>query len=554
MAARILASLLLLATDALAADTILHNGTIYTLRDDQPAAVQAIAISRGTVLAVGTDAEVFAEADADTRVIDLQGAWVIPGLTDAHAHLYNLGFFLSRVDLRGTTSAQECIERAREAEAALAEGAWLRGRSWDQNDWDDKEFPTRQMLDAAFGDRPVYFERVDGHAGWASTAALRRAGIDANTPDPEGGEILRDRDGEATGILVDEAKKLLVAQIEQPSAEEIEQTYRRAIEEVHRFGLTGVHDMGATVEMLAVLAQGEADGWLELRLVGQIGGTREFERFQGGPRRPGPEARLWIDGVKLYADGALGSRGAALLEDYSDRPGHRGLLIHNTEVLQQQSLAAMRRGFTPVIHAIGDRGNRVALDAIVGAWEEFDTERPLASFRARIEHAQIVDPADFERFADNGIIASVQPTHCTSDMPWAPTRLGEGRLVGAYAWRTFLDLGVQLPLGSDFPVEKTSPWLGLYAARTRHSVEARENWSTEQALTPLEALLGFTAWPARAIGATGWGRLVEGCRADLVVVDHDPLGEDASELLETTVEMTMFDGEIVYGTERFGAR
>lgn len=549
---RLMLGLLLLApTGALATDTILHNGTVYTLRGDRPAAVGAIALSGGAVLATGSDEEVLAWAEAHTRVVDLRGAWVIPGLTDAHAHLYNLGFSLSTVDLRGTRSASECIERARSTEASLAADEWLRGRSWDQNDWPGQEYPDRSMLDEAFGDRPVYFERVDGHAVWVNSAALERAGIGADTPDPEGGEILRDGDGRPTGILVDRAEALVAGLIAEPPAEAIESTYRRAIDEVHRWGLTGVHDMGASVEELAVLARGEAEGWLDLRLVCTIGGAGEFARYEGGPLRPGPAARLWIDGVKLYTDGALGSRGAALLEDYSDRPGHRGLLIQSPEVLEDQVLEVMRRDFAPVLHAIGDRGNQVALDALIGAWRRLDTERPLASWHPRIEHAQVVAPADFARFAEHGIVAGVQPTHCTSDMPWAGERLGEARLEGAYAWRTFLDLGVALPLGSDFPVEETSPWLGLYAARTRHSVEADRSWSADQCLTPLEALLGFTAWPAEVIGAAGWGRLVEGSRADLVVVDRDPLGDDAAELLETTVELTMVDGEVVYSSGRY---
>jgi predicted amidohydrolase YtcJ len=544
--------LVLLASSAPAADTILRNGTIYTLENDQASPVSAIAIENGVVVATGAEAEALGSA----RIIDLEGAWVIPGLVDAHAHLYNLGKFLSLVDLRGTKSAQECIERARAFDAQLPEGAWLRGRSWDQNDWEVQEFPTREMLDEAFGDRPVYLERIDGHAGWVSSAALRLAGIDDDTPDPIGGEIVRDADGRAMGILIDEAEDLVSDIIGDPSPEEIERAFRLGMAEMHRFGLTGVHEMGAPLERIEVLRQGEREGWLDLRLICYIGGEEELQEFEGGPVRPGPGARLWIDGVKLYADGALGSRGAALLEDYSDRPGHQGLLIQAPEDLQEYVRQSMQRDLTATIHAIGDRANRVAIDAIFGAYASLGTDRPLADLRPRIEHAQVVHPDDFARYRDHGIIASVQPTHCTSDMPWAPTRLGEDRLVGAYAWRTFLDLGVQLPLGSDFPVEETSPWLGLYAARTRHSVETDQSWSPGQRLSPLEALLGFTVWPARAISAEGWGRLATGYRADLVIVNRDPLSDHAAELLDTEVELTMVDGAVVYVPEhgRFSAR
>ena len=548
MYARLALGLLLIITaaDARATDTILHGGTIYTLDGDQASAVTAIAIENGAVIATGTDTEILALADDSTLTLDLAGAWVIPGLTDAHAHLYNLGLSLSRVDMRGTTSVTECVERARVMEAGLAEGAWLRGRSWDQNDWEDKDFPTRQILDEAFGDRPVYFRRVDGHAAWVSSAALALAGIDASTPDPDGGELLRDEDGVPTGILIDNAEDLLTHVLDKPGLDEIERVYKRGLEEVHQHGITGVHEMGSSVEKIEVLHAGEQEGWLKLRLVCYVGGADELEKYEDGPIRPGPGARLWVDGVKFYADGALGSRGAALLEDYSDRPGHRGLLIQSPEELQAQARSAMERNLTVVIHAIGDRGNRVSIDAIVKAHASLSTDQPLREFRPRIEHAQTLAPEDFVRFADNGIIPSMQPTHCTSDMPWAPDRLGEERIRGAYAWRTLLDLGLLLPLGSDFPVEKPSPWYGLYAARTRHSVETDQSWSPEQVLSPLEALLGFTVWPAKTIHAEGWGRLATGYRADLVIVDRDPLGEDAHDLLETTVQLTMVDGEIVY--------
>jgi len=349
-----------------------------------------------------------------------------------------------------------------------------------------------------------------------------------------------------TGILIDNAEDLLTHILDKPGLDEIERVYRRGIDEVHQYGITGVHEMGSSVEKIKVLQAGERSGWLTLRLVCYVGGADELEKYEGGPIRPGPGAHLWVDGVKFYADGALGSRGAALLEDYSDRPGHRGLLIQSPEELQAQARSAMERDLTVVIHAIGDRGNRVSIDAIVNAHASLNTDRPLHEFRPRIEHAQTLAPEDFVRFADNGIIPSMQPTHCTSDMPWAPDRLGEERIRGAYAWRTLLDLGLLLPLGSDFPVEEPSPWPGLYSARTRHSTETDQSWSLEQVLSPLEALLGFTVWPAKTIRAEGWGRLATGYRADLVIVDRDPLGEDAHDLLETTVQLTMVDGEIVY--------
>jgi predicted amidohydrolase YtcJ len=316
-------------------------------------------------------------------------------------------------------------------------------------------------------------------------------------------------------------------------------------------GLTGMHDMGLTKSAYEAVWRADGQDRLGLRVVAYLGGIEELENFDG-PHRPGPEARVRIEGVKLYADGALGSRGAALLGDYSDRAGHRGLLMVDPEELTHQVHQCLLRDFPVAIHAIGDRGNRVALDAIEQGYERAKQERPelpaLSELRARVEHAQIVHPDDIPRFAHLGVIPSVQPTHCTSDMPWAPERLGEERLVGAYAWRTFLDDGNLLPLGSDFPVESESPLLGLYAARTRRGLDGlpEDGWSPEQRLTALEALLGFTVWPAAACGAEGWGRLAVGYRADVTALDLDPLGPSERSLLKAQVLFTMVDGTVVF--------
>ena len=532
---------------------VLHGGTIHTLADGSAATVEAIALRDAEVVAVGSLEEVRASIDGPVRLVDLQGATVIPGLVDAHAHLQGLGEMLASVDLRDTGSAAECVERARAVESELAEGEWLFGRAWDQNDWDVKEFPTRDLLDEAFGDRPVVFTRVDGHAAWVNSAALEVAGIDADTPDPEGGEILRDpATGEPTGILVDTAENLVLEHAPEPGPEEIERRYRLAVEDAVRHGLTGVHDMGVGLDELEVLRRGEREGWLDLRTVVYLAGDPTLQAFEGGPDAADPTDRVRVVGVKLYADGALGSRGAALLEDYSDRPGHRGLLIQDPDVLQDHVENAFFRDFGVAVHAIGDRANRIVLDRIVAAHAAVVAERsdlpPLEVLRPRIEHAQVVHPEDLPRFAAHGILPSMQPTHCTSDMPWAPRRLGEDRLEGAYAWRTLRDLGCIVPLGSDFPVERVSPWLGLYAATTRQQPDGMPpgGWSPEQRLTPLEALLGFTRWAAAAIDEPAWGHLGVGGRADLVVVDRDPLEGAAADLLDTGVRLTMVDGEVVY--------
>lgn len=543
---------------AAVADLLLFNGTIHTLENGEASTVAALAVRDGEVIAVGSVEAVRTTVDEVRQSVDLRGRTVIPGLVDAHAHLLNLGAFLANVDLGGAASAAECVERARATAAELAPGEWLFGRGWDQNLWTEQVFPTAASLDAAFGDRPVVFERIDGHAVWVNSAVLRIAGIEARTPDPEGGEIVRDATtGAPTGVLVDNAEHLLAQHAPIAGAAEVERRYRLAIAEAVRHGLTGIHDMGVGGSALEVLRRGEREGWLDLRVVVYLAGDATLAAYPGGPDRPDPRARVRVQGVKLYADGALGSRGAALLDDYHDRPGHRGLLLQEPTVLQHYVENAFERGFGVAVHAIGDRANRISLEAIVAAHAALRTrgvELPaLATLRPRIEHAQVVAPADLPRFAAQGILPSMQPTHCTSDMPWAPLRLGEARLEGAYAWRTLRDLGCILPLGSDFPVEKVSPWLGLYAATTRQRPDGTPigGWAPEQRLTSLEALLGFTQWAAQAIDEPRWGSLAVGQRADLVIVDQDPLRGEASALLDAGVLLTMVEGEIVYHAPGF---
>ncbi len=533
---------------------MLVNGTVYTFgSDDGSPVVEALAIRDGAVVAAGDSAAIRRLADAGTRMLDLEGATAIPGLSDAHAHLFNLGRSLSWADLRGTRSAAEAVERTAALAAELPDGSWLRGRGWDQNDWDPPAYPDRRLLDAAFGDRPVYLERIDGHAGWASSAALAAAGIDADTPDPEGGEILRDpQTGEPTGILIDAAENLVRAVIPKPTATDLDRQLAAAAAKAVSHGLVGVHEMGVTLEELAALQRADAGGTLPLRVVAYLGGAPALENYQGSPVRPDAESLLRLEGVKYYADGALGSRGAALKADYSDRPGHRGLLIQSHAELTLRVKAAVDRGFSVAVHAIGDEGNHVALDAIQqghGAALADHGEVPaITEARHRIEHVQVVDPAEFGRFAELGVIPSMQPTHCTSDMPWAPDRLGPERVKGAYAWREFLDRNLILPLGSDFPVEQVSPLFGLYAAVTRQTPDGQPpgGWSPEHRLTRAEAVLGFTAWAGEAAGVPQWGRLRSGDRADVTVFDGDPMTVAPAELLELDVRTVIVDGRITF--------
>ena len=533
------------------ADLLLHGGRIYTFaQDDGSPVVEALAIADGAVLAAGSEAELERYVGASTERLDLAGAVAVPGLVDAHAHIFNLGRLLEIVDLRGTASIDEVLTRVRAKAETLPEGVWLRGRGWDQNDWEAGVFPDKTILDAQFGDRPVYLERVDGHAGWVNSAALRAASITAATPDPDGGEIVRDAHGEPTGIVIDKADELVTDVIPAESDADLDRILSAALDECAAHGLTGVHEMGVKMAEWAALQRAESAGRLKVRVVAYLDGIEALDAYAGGPIRPQPSACLRLEGVKLYADGALGSRGAALLADYSDRPGHRGLMQASPEQLTEAVQRSVSRGFSIAIHAIGDRGNRVALDAIEqghsAALAANAALGPLRAARHRVEHVQVVDAADIGRFAALGVIPSMQPTHCTSDMPWAPERLGADRLAGAYAWRTLRDQGCVLPLGSDFPVEEVSPLYGLYAAVTRRGIDGEPagGWSPEQALTIQEALLGFSAWAGEAAGVAQWGRLRAGDRADLCVFAQDPLKVPAQELLQLQLRARLVEGRL----------
>lgn len=525
--------------------TLLDNAQIRTLDEARPDAQAMAWDGNGRVLALG-EGDALRKRWPDAEVIDAGGAHVVPGLIDAHGHVMGLGYALIRIDLAGTRSKADVIERLRGFAKTLPEDAWLTGRGWDQNDWPDKAYPTAADLDAAFPDRPVWLRRVDGHAGWANTAAMRRvSGKLEGDRQPEGGRILR-KGGRPTGVFVDAAMALVDDAVPPPNEAVREQALARALAEAAKFGLTGVHDMGVSRADLALYRRFADAGRLNLRITAYADGDGPaLEDLCADGVYRHASGRLRMAGVKLYADGALGSRGAALLTDYSDEAGNRGLLITSPAALDAAIDKAQRCGVQAAVHAIGDRGNRAVLDS-------FARHLPKArsgDARWRIEHAQVVSPDDIPRFAALRVIASMQPTHATSDMPWAPARLGQTRLAGAYAWRRFLDAGARLALGSDFPVESADPRLGLYAAITRRDREGEPpgGWLPEQRLTPIEALRGFTAEAAFAgFAEKEVGRLAPGHRADFVILDGDPMTLPPEKIPQIEVRATYLDGEPVY--------
>jgi predicted amidohydrolase YtcJ len=525
-----------------AADVILQNGRIVTLDVARPRAA-AVAIAGDRLTAVGSDREIAALRGPKTRVVDLGKRTVVPGLVDAHGHLLSFGQTLETVDLRGTRSAEEVVRRVRRA-APRNSAEWILGRGWDQNDWPRAVFPHRRLLDAALPGRAVLLTRIDGHAVWASSEALRRAGIDARTPDPPGGRIVREG-GEPGGVLVDNAADLVEKQIPRPDATTRERRLRAAIDRCVALGLTGVHDMGVDGETADVLRRLAATGQLKIRVYAVVA-PDEAEAALSGKPEVGPT--FTRRAVKLYADGALGSRGAALLEDYRDDPGNRGLDLIDRKRLVDLARRAHARGWQVAVHAIGDRANRTVLDAFE---EALGPE--LYAARFRIEHAQVVSPADLLRFAHDGVIASMQPTHATSDMPWAEQRLGPERIRGAYAWRTLLRSGARLAFGSDFPIEEVNPLLGLYAAVTRQDADGRPKggWYPAERLTAEEALRAFTTGAAYAAFAEDErGTIKPGMSADLTVLDGPVLDVDPRTIRKRKVVATMVAGRFVYGPTR----
>lgn len=528
------------------ADLIVHNARIYTVDDARPV-VEALAVRDGRVAFAGSRIEAEALRGPRTRMLDLGGRTVIPGMVDAHAHLLGLGESLRNVDLVGTTSYEDVVARVAERARQVPAGTWILGRGWDQNDWGSTAFPTHEALSRAVPDHPVVLSRVDGHAILANAAAMRAAGVTAASRDPEGGRIERDAQGNPTGVFVDNAEGLVSRAMPAMSDAERRGAVVAAVEEMHRWGLTGIHDAGAgraTIDTYEALAKA---GQLDLRLYVMIGDDSSAiaHYFRRGPQSGLYDGRLWIRAVKLYADGALGSRGAALLDPYADDPNNRGLLVSPPEHIRAVAEQGLRSGFQINTHAIGDRGNRVVLDAYAAALRTV----PRADHRFRVEHAQVLHHDDIPRFAQLGVIPSMQAVHQTSDMYWAGNRLGVGRLLGAYAWRSLLATGVPVPNGSDFPVERTNPLLSFSASVSRQDANGwpAGGWYPAQRMTRDEALKSMTIWPAyAAFQERELGSLTPGKYADFVVLDRDIMTVGEREVPGTNVLATYIGGRAVY--------
>ena len=523
-------------------ETIFTAKTVVAGAQQSPSHDVGVLVSSGKVAAVASLASLRA-AHPNARVVDYGDATLLPGLTDAHGHLYGLGLSLDTVPLYAA-SVDDVVARVKERAARASSGEWILGRGWDQNRWPGKQFPVAATLDAAVPDHPVWLRRVDGHAGWANSAAMRAAGVTAATKDPDGGRIIRDAQGNPTGVFVDAAEGIIDSKVPPPSFALRKQRVLAAAQTIAKNGLTEMHDAGADGETIRAVRELIDEKRFPIRVYIMVGDNAPLLEtwFQQGPLID-YGGRLTVRSVKLYADGALGSRGAALLAPYSDDAGNVGLLVSRPEHQLDVARRAKAAKFQVNTHAIGDRGVRNVLDAYEGAGVT-------AADRWRIEHYQVVAPPDFARTARDGVIASMQPTHATSDMPWAEARVGPERIKGAYAWRTVLNDGIRLPLGSDFPVEDVNPFFGIYSAVTRqdHDGNPPGGWTPEQRLTLAEAVRGFTLDAAYAAFEEGSrGTIEPGKLADFTVVDGDLYS--MPQIFKATVRATIVGGAEAYASK-----
>ncbi len=553
----LLASLILLVSNcrvrgAQDVDLILAEGNIYTVNEKQPHA-EAIAVKGDRITFVGSNEDAEKLKGDKTRVIDLHGHTVVPGLTDSHCHIFGIGEREMNLNLEGTNTLQDFLAKVKARVAQTPRRKWITGRGWIETFWKPAQFPNRQDVDAIAPDNPVFLTRADGHAAIANSAALKIAKIDKNMPNPFGGEILNDKKtGEPTGMLLDNAQDLVEKNIPKPTQAEREQALLTGINREIGLGWCEIQNAGSHKEDIDLIKKAFVDGQAKIRFINAVYGPGEdAQRFL--KERATINAfnhRFTQRTIKVIFDGALGSRGAALLRPYNDAPDTSGFLTQKPEELRPMFEEALRRGIQVETHAIGDRANRTILDLYEQAFKAVPpNERKIREPRWRVEHAQIVDPADIPRFAKLGVIPSMQPSHAISDLFFAPARLGMDRLADAYAWQSFLKSGCIIPGGSDAPVERGEPMIEFYAAVARKSIkgESGEGWHLEQAVSREQALKMFTIWPAyAAFEENDKGSIEPGKLADFTVLSQDIMKIPEREILKTRSEITVIGGEILY--------
>jgi hypothetical protein len=532
---------------AAALDMLVVNAHVMTMDRAKPTA-EAIAIRGDTIIWVGSDEEAKKLFPATPRVLDLRGATVLPGMIDAHTHLMSLGESFLKLNLKDVPTQKEVIELVRQKAASTPLGEWILGWGWDEGKW-SSPYPTNKELNEAAPNNPVYLVGLHTYASWANNNALRIAGITQDTPDPDQGKILRDeKSGEPSGVLLNRAQKLVDKHVPPMTMTQVKRALRLAAQECGRNGLTSVHEAQVSGIMVQAFRELVSEGRMPVRVYAMLDGADHAlanEWLERGPEID-PHHQLTIRAFKLFADGALGSRGAALLEPYSDAPHTKGVITTPEADVHQLTRTSLRRGFQVCTHAIGDRANRMVLDAYAKALTEVaEAHDP----RLRIEHAQVLAQGDIPRFAKLAVIASMQPTHATSDMAWAEARLGPQRIKGAYAWQSMLKTGAHLPLSSDFPGETMNPFYGIYAAITRQDLQGNPpgGWYPEQRLTLDEALRGYTIEGAYAeFEEKAKGSIEPGKLADLTVISNDITKLAPHQILNIRVLKTFVGGRVVY--------
>jgi predicted amidohydrolase YtcJ len=540
---------------ATVADLVFINGNIYTANDKQPHA-EAIAVRGDRIVLVGSNAAVKRRQGRNTRVIDLKGATVVPGMTDAHYHFIGVGQRERNLNLEGITTLQDFLAKVKARVDQAKPGEWVTGRGWIETFWQPPVFPTRWDLDKVAPNNPVFLTRADGHGAVANSAALKLGNVTKDTKDPFGGQILRDKQtGEPVGMLLDNAQSFVSRQIPGATKADIEEAIilgnKRSIE----LGWTQVHDAGGSYDDIELYKKLYGEGKLKLRIYKAVygPGAPADRLLREGPVIGAFNNRLNVRAIKAVSDGALGSRGAALLAPYSDAPDSSGFLRVKEADLLPMLEEALRKGIQVETHAIGDYANRFILDEYEKALHAVPAaQRKIADPRWRIEHAQIVNPADIPRFAKLGIIPSMQPSHAIGDLHFAPSRLGIKRLEGAYVWNSFIKSGVIVPGGSDAPVERGEPMIEFYAAVARKDMKgfSGEGWHPEEAVTRAQALKMFTVWPAYvAFEEKLRGTIEVGKLADITVLSADIMKIPDLEILKTRCVMTVIGGEIVYETK-----
>ncbi len=520
------------------ADLIIKNAKIYTI-DSTFSKAEAMAVKNGKILAIGDESEILNHFKSEV-VLDLEGKPVFPGFIDAHCHFYGYGLgLLQRADLTGTNSFDEVLDVLKKHHETFS-SFWIEGRGWDQNDWEIKEFPDKEKLDILFPDNPVLLTRIDGHAAIANTKALQIAGIENNTR-IEGGNIIL-KNGKPTGVLIDNAIDLVSKKNPKPDVQQISKALLAAQQKCFEVGLTGVHDAGLDANIIGIIDSLQKTGQLKMKIYAMLSPTKKnFSTYVA--KGPYKTDKLNVRSIKLYADGALGSRGAKMLQDYSDDPGNTGLVLTSPDSIRNFCQKALENNYQVCTHAIGDSANRMML-TIYGEFLKGSNDK-----RWRIEHDQVVAEEDFDLFGKFSIVPSVQPTHATSDMYWAANRVGAERVKGAYAYKQLMVQNGWLPLGTDFPIENINPLFTFYAATERKDLKGfpEGGFQIENALNREDALKGMTIWAAKAaFEENEKGSLESGKKADFVVLEKDIMEIPGSEIPQTKILMTFIDGKMVF--------